>query len=94
MFSNELENKLSKLGSLTLNYDLFKNVCMEVINKHALLKRNYIRANHAECMDNKLSKAIMKRSKLRNNYLKYRSEKNRLAYKKQCNFGITLGSVH
>ena len=38
MFNNELENKLSKLGSLTLNYDLFKNVCMDVINKHAPLK--------------------------------------------------------
>ena len=94
MFSNELENKLSKLGSLTLNYDLFKNVCMDVINKHAPLKRKYIRANHAECMDNELSKAIMKRSKLRNNYLKHRSEENRLAYKKQRNFCITLGSAH
>ena len=32
----------------------------------------------------------MKRSKLRNNYLKHRNEENRLAYKKQRNFCFTL----
>ena len=66
MFSNGLENELSKIGSLTLNYDIFKNACMDVINKHAPLKRKYIRANDAEYMDKELSQAIMKRSKLRN----------------------------
>ena len=66
MFSNELENELKKIGSLTLNYDIFKNVCMDAINKHAPLKRKYIRANHAECMDKELNKARIKRSKLRN----------------------------
>ena len=90
MFSNELENELKKIGSLTLNYDIFKNVCMDAINKHAPLKRKYIRANHAEYMDKELRQAIMKRSKLRNYYLKHRSEKNRLAYKKQRNFFVTL----
>ena len=74
MFSDEPENKLSKIGSLTLNYDIFKNVCMDVINKHATLKRKCIRANHSEYMDKELNQAIMKCSKLRNNYLKHRSE--------------------
>ena len=90
MFSNELENELKKIGSLTLNYDIFKNVCMDAINKHAPLKRKYIRANHAEYMDKELSQAIMKRSKLRSDYLKHRSDENRLAYKKQRNFCVTL----
>ena len=84
MFSNELENELKIIGSLTLNYDIFKNVCIDAINKHAPLKRKYIRANHAEYMDKELiSQVIMKRSKLRNDYLKHRSEENRLAYQKQ-----------
>ena len=38
-------------------------------------------------MDKELSQAIMKRSKL---YLNHRSEENRSAYKKQCNFCVTL----
>ena len=42
MFSNELENELSKIGSLTLNYDMFKNVCMDIIINDELLKRKYI----------------------------------------------------
>ena len=80
MFINELENELKKIGSLTLNYDIFKNVCMDAINKHELLKRKYIRTNQA----------IMKRSKFRNDYLKHRSEENILAYKRQRNFCVTL----
>ena len=63
MFSNELENELKKIGSLTLNYDIFKNFCMDAINKHAPLKRKYRRENHAEYMDKELSQAITKRSK-------------------------------
>ena len=63
---------------------------MDVINKHAPLKRKYMRANHAEYMDKELRKAIMKRLKLRNEYLEHRSEENRLAYKKQSNFCVTL----
>ena len=80
MFGNELENELKKIGSLTLNYDIFKNVCMDAINKHEPLKRKYIRTNQT----------IMKCSKLRNDYLKHRSEENRLAYKKQRNFCVAL----
>ena len=41
-------------------------------------------------MDKELSQAIMKRSKLWNDYLKHRSEENRLAYEKQRNFCVTL----
>ena len=63
---------------------------MDVINKHVPLKRKYITANHAEYMDKELREAIMKCSKLRNDYLKHRSEENRLAYKKQRHFCVTL----
>ena len=89
MFSNELENELSKIGSLTLNYDIFKNVYMDVVNKNAPLKRKYIRENHAEYMDKELIQVIMKRLKLQNVYLKPRSEENRLSSKKQRNFSVT-----
>ena len=63
---------------------------MDVINKHVPLKRKYITANHAEYMDKELREAIMKCSKLRNDYLKHRSEENILAYKRQRNFCVTL----
>ena len=41
-------------------------------------------------MDKEFSQAIMKGLKLRNEHLKYRSEENRLAYKNQRNFCVTL----
>ena len=63
---------------------------MDVVNKHAPLKRKYIRANHAEYMDKEFSQAIMKHLKLRDDYLKHRSEENRLAYKNQRNVCVTL----
>ena len=69
---------------LTLNYDIFKNLCMDVINKHGPLKRKYIRhirAKHAKYMNMELSQDIMKRLKLRNDYLKRKNVKNRSAYK-------------
>ena len=87
-FSNENETKFSKIGSLTLNYDIFENVCLDVVNKHVPLKKKYIRPNHVEYMDKELTQVIMICSKLRNICLKQRSEENRLAYKKQRNFGI------
>ena len=85
-----LKMNSKKIGSLILNYDIFKNVCMDAINKHPPLKRKYIRANHAEYMDKELRQAIMKGSKLRNDYLKHRSEENRLTNKNQRNFCVTL----
>ena len=63
---------------------------MDAINKHAPLKRQYIRKNHAEHMDKELSQTIMKSLKFRNDYLKHRSEEYRLTYRKQRNFCVTL----
>ena len=52
-------------------------------NKYASEKRKYIRANQANFMDSRLNHVIMLRSKLRNKFLKSRSNKDREAYKKQ-----------
>ena len=37
--SSAHENKFSKIESLNLNYDIFKNVCLDVVNKCAPLKK-------------------------------------------------------
>ena len=41
-------------------------------------------------MDRELNQAIMVRSKLRNKFLKLKTEENRLAYAKQLNFCVKL----
>ena len=50
------------------------------------MKRKYVRANEAPFMTKELHKAIMKRSRLRNKFLKNKNEINRNNYKVQRNY--------
>ena len=52
-------------------------------DKHAPLKKRYVRANQSPFMNKKLSKEIMKRSRLRNKFLNTKSDIDRKAYNKQ-----------
>ena len=55
-----------------------------MLNKHAPIKRRYIRANEAPFMTKDFHKAIMKRSKLRNKFLKSRNLSDRkIVYHKE-----------
>ena len=73
----------------TMDYKSFKDTIIDSLNKHAPLKKN-LRANHLNFTTKELSKAIMQRSKLRNLYLKVRSDENRIRYKKQRNICVSL----
>ena len=55
--------------------DAFSSNCAEFFDKHVPKKR-YIRSNHKPFINNEISKAIMTRSRLRNRFLKNRSEEN------------------
>ena len=81
---------LTELYNYTLNKNIsiFHNTCIPVLEKYAPEKRKYIRANQANFMDRKLNHAIMLRSKLRNKFLKSRSNKDREAFKKQRNLCV------
>ena len=59
---------------------------MRSVDKHAPLKKKYICGNHLPFMNKELSKAIMLRPKLRNNFLRHRSDENRKKYSKQRNY--------
>ena len=72
------------------NIEFFKNIFLKVLNKHAPIKTKYLRANHSPFVTKELSKAIMLRSKLRNQYLKCKSEEARARFKIQRNLCVTL----
>ena len=55
-----------------------------------LRKKRYLRGNQSPCMNKTLVKAIMVRSKLRNVFLKNKTEENRSNYSKQRNLCVTL----
>ena len=60
------------------------------IGKYAPLKKRYVRANQSPFMNKKLSKEIMKRSRLRNKFLNTKSDIDRKAYNKQRNYVVSL----
>ena len=51
------------------------------MDKHVPIKKIYLRANHANFVIKKLRKAVMKRSKLRNDFLKDRNDAYQSAYR-------------
>ena len=58
--------------------------------KHAPLKKIYVRANQSPFMNKKLNKEIMKWSRLRNKFLNTKSDIDRKAYNKQRNYVARL----
>ena len=89
-FRSELTNILDLNIHESRNIDFFKNIFLKVLNKHAPTKTKYLRGNHSPFVTKDLRKAIMLRSKLRNQYLKCKSEEARARFKIQRNFCVTL----
>ena len=63
---------------------------MELLKKVAALKTKFLRTNHSKFVTKDLSKAIMLRTKLRNQFLKKRTLQARTKYKKQRNICVSL----
>ena len=90
IFRLSLFNELSKLTVEAINLNKFITVCIDTLNNHAPNKKKYIRGNHLPFMNKKLSKEIMHRTRLRNNFLRNRSDENKRKYSKQRNYCVSL----
>ena len=62
------------------DFDQFKTALDEAIQRHASIKMRHVRANQAPFINKKISKEIMKRSRLRNKFLNTKSDIDRKAY--------------
>ena len=60
------------------------------MNKHAPMKKKYLRANQRKFMTKELNKATMTRPILHNKYLKEKSADSKIAYDKQRNYCVNL----
>ena len=89
-FRAELDNEMLKYDLGNMEYQHFLNIFIEVLNKHAPMKQKYLRANQGRFMTKDLHKAIMKRSRLRNKFLRDRTDISREEYKKQRNLCVSL----
>ena len=63
---------------------------MELSKKLASLKIKFLRANHSKFVTKDVNKAIMLRTKLRNQVLKKRTLEARIKYNKQRNICVSL----
>ena len=91
-FSNDLfRNDILQAQALTDTKENVQTTIVNIFNEHAPpQKRRYVRANQAPFMNKKLSKEIMTRSRLRNKFLKTKTDANRKAYNKQRNYCVSL----
>ena len=91
IFCHEIDQTLLK-GEIYKSEDPYSKLTktLQILQKHAPLKSKQVTGNHAPFMNKELSKVIMNKSRLRNNYLEQTSRENVLAYKKVKNKCNTL----
>lgn len=89
-FRGDLFKSLNETDFLGIDLEASLNKVMNTLNIHAPKKTKYLRTNQAPFMNKELNKAIMTRSRLRNKYLKNKSDENETAFKKQRNKCVKL----
>ena len=80
-FREALNGELLKYGLNNIEYDIFQEIIVSLLNVYAPLKKKYLRANHASFVTKEPRKAIIKRTRLKNIYLKQRTEATKVAQK-------------
>ena len=91
VFMKDLKTLWSKsFKEETAPFQVLRGSVNATLEKHAPSKARYTRANQAPYMNKKLSKEIMKRSRLRNKFLNTKSDLDRKAYNKQRNYVVSL----
>ena len=91
-FMFDVKNSIIQMTSEKndLEFDRFKTALDKAIQRHAPIKKRYVRANQAPFINKKINKEIMKRSRLRNKFLNTKSDIDRKAYNKQRNLCVSL----
>ena len=90
LFEKKIQIKLSEFDIKNIPYETFSNIFIDILNLHAPLKKKYLRANHSKFICKELNKEIMLRSKLRNKFLKDKTDEARTKYRKQRNICVHL----
>ena len=68
-----------------VDYENFHEIVLSILNAHAPLKKKHLGANHASFVTKEFRKAVMKRARLRNVYLKKQTGATKAAYNYQRN---------
>ena len=85
IFRKEIMDNLQKYDISKISFEQFNDILMKSLDKHAPIRKKYVRINDCPFMTKELRKSIMKRSNLKNRFNKLKTEENRLKYNKQRN---------
>ena len=86
----QLQVRLTLLDINNLDFESLKKCFIELLNKVAPLKIKFLIANHSKFVTKDVTKAIMLRTKLRNQFLNKRTLGARTKYSKQRNICVSL----
>ena len=87
-FMHELENALLRFSQIS--FGTFKSTVDNILQKHAPIKKRYVRANQASFINSKIHKEAMRRTRLRNKFIDSKVDADRIAYNKQRNYCVSL----
>ena len=92
LFLKDLENSNLSANSNNPheNYTNLSQTFSKVVQKHAPLKKKFLRGNHAPFINREFRKEIYKRSRLRNKFWKDPSKENEFLFKTQRNKCVSL----
>ena len=88
VFNNNPRKQTENLKFSELDFATLRKIFIEILDKFAPSKKKYIRANHSKFVSKELRKAIMLRSKLRNQFLKTKSQELKVKYNQQRNLCV------
>ena len=66
-FEEEIKNTIITQVISPKHFFAFKSIVLEAVTLYSTLRTKYLWANHSSCLNEYLGKAIMHKSKLRNN---------------------------
>ena len=73
-----------------MDFEAFKHTIVDTLDKYAPLEKKDLRANHSNFVTKEVSKSIINRSRLRNQFLKNKSVESRTKYNRQKNICVAL----
>ena len=85
-----MNNELLNIDINNAELAEFTNTVLQLLDKHAPIKRKYIRGNNSAFMAKELKAAIMQRSKLRKKFSKERTNDSKKPYDRQKNLCVSL----
>ena len=86
VFKDDLTSNLRVDVQNITNFLKFPSTFLDILEKHAPVKKRNVRANEIPYMANTLRKAIMTRSRLQNKYHKLKTDECIQSFKRQRNF--------